>query len=125
MKKLEMVEKRRKDILKEMLSIRSMHRGTINEQFFEAKIKDGKETVLRGPYYVLSRNREGRTESKRLKKGPELEQANKDIAAYKRFDALCREYEELTQQLGELEREPGAERDVKKGLKSSSKKRRR
>lgn len=95
------LESRRNAILEEMRSIRSMRRGTINEQYLKVPRK-GKEPALRGPYYVLSRREGEKTVSWRLS-GAELEKAKADVAAHKRFMLLCKEFEELTTHMGELE----------------------
>ncbi len=75
--------------------------------------------VHQGPYYVLSKREGNKTVSKRLRV-TELEQAQKDVAEYKRFLGLCQEFERLTARLGELERgKPGLEQE-KKRFKSPS-----
>lgn len=98
------LEARRDAILEQMRCIRSMRRGTINEQYFRARLKGRKGMVRQGPYYVLSRREGKKTVSKRLRSGAELEQARKDVAEYKRFLGLCQEFERLMARLGELEK---------------------
>jgi hypothetical protein len=49
------LESRRDAVPQEVRSIRSMKRGTINEQFLEVHHSGIKEPITRGPYYVLSR----------------------------------------------------------------------
>lgn len=107
METVEEVEARRKAILEEIGGIRSMRRGTVNEQYAKVSHKGKKDPVRRGPYYVLSRNEGGKTVGWRLRTPDEVEQAKEDVAAYKRFKALCKEYEEFTEKLGELERAAG------------------
>ncbi len=81
-----------------------MRRGTVSEQHFKIRLKRTKGIALQGPYYVLSRREGKKTMSNRLRSGPEVEQARKDVAEYKRFMGLCHEFEQLTARLGELER---------------------
>lgn len=70
MDRVKEVEKRRREILKEMGGIRSMRRGSVNEQFLKVPQKGKKEPVLRGPYYVFSRFEKGKgTKSYRLDEG--------------------------------------------------------
>jgi pyruvate carboxylase len=120
MNRIEQIEARRREILLEMGKIRSMRRGTLNEQYLGVPHKGKSEPVLRGPYYVLSRREGDKTVSKRLKSESELDQAREDIKTRKWFKELCREFEELTEELGELSR--ASEEELKKGLKSPSKK---
>jgi len=112
---VEELEARRNAILEEMRSIRSMRRGTINEQYFKTRLKGKKGAVQQGPYYVLSRREGQKTVSKRLRSEAELEQAQKDVAEYKIFLGLCQEFERLTARLGELERgKQGLEQEKKR-----------
>ena len=102
MQGIQEIEARRQALMKEMLSIRSMRRGAINEQYFKIK---GKKESLRGPYYVISRRQGGKTVSMRITSAKQLEQVKKDVAAHKRFVQLCKEFEALTERLGEFERQ--------------------
>jgi hypothetical protein len=101
---LQELEAERNTILEAIRSIRSMRRGTINEQHFKTRLKGRKGIILQGPYYVLSRREGQKTVSRRLKSPEEVEQARRDVAEYKRFMGLCQEFERLTARLGELER---------------------
>jgi len=116
------LEVRRNAVLEEMRSIRSMRRGTINEQHFKIRPKGRKGIVLQGPYYVLSRREGEKTASRRLRSPAELEQARKDVAEYKRFMGLCQEFERLTARLGELERSETEGAQEKKRLRWPSNK---
>lgn len=114
------IERRRNALLEEMAAIRSLERATLSKQMLRVKHKGKKEPVLRGPYYVLARWENGKTQSRRVR-AEELERLQRDVANHERFMALCEEFMELTQRLGELEREGDAEREaLKKGLKSRS-----
>jgi len=101
MKRIEEIEARRKEILKEMGQIKSMKRGTLTEQYLKVRHRGKKEPVLRGPYYVLSRHAGGGTVSRRVSL-KELSKVRRELEEAKRFRELCREFEELTEELGLL-----------------------
>lgn len=102
MKTLPEIENRRDSVLQQMRSIRSMKRGTINEQYLKVPQK-GAEPALRGPYHILSRREGNKTVSERLTTPAQLEQAKGDVAAHRRFVELCRDFELLTEKMGLLE----------------------
>ena len=103
MNNLNLIVAQREALLEQMRSIRSIKSGSITEQYLKVPQK-GNPDARRGPYYVYCKSQKGRTISQRLKSAKEVEQAKADLAAHKRFVALCREFEELTERLGELER---------------------
>ena len=105
MNEIKQIEDRRNALLEEMRSIRSMRRGTINEQYFKTYSKGKKEMKRQGPYYVLSRREGGKTVSQRMNSPAELEQTRREVEEYKRFLILCREFEQLTTEMGEQERD--------------------
>jgi hypothetical protein len=119
MDSLQQLEAQRLAILDSLKSIRSVRRGSITEQFFPVRRQGQKQTVRRGPYYVFSRHQGSKTVSQRLTTPEALQQAREDVEAFKRFQALCRDYERLTEKLGALERETAQE---KKRLKPGSNK---
>jgi len=98
------IEGRRDEVLQQMRSIRSMKRGTINEQYLKVPQK-GAKPALRGPYYVLSRREGNKTVSERLTTPTQLEQARMDVAAHQKFVELCKGFEVLTERLGMLQRQ--------------------
>ena len=120
MNPIQQLEERREGILEQIRSIRSMRRGTINEQFLQVRHKGKDKPVSRGPYYVLSRRQEGKTVSQRLTSRDELKQAQKDVDAYRRFVSLCKQFEELTERLGQIERESDELKEEKKRPNSRS-----
>lgn len=97
------IENQRDAVLQQMRSIRSMKRGTINQQYLKIPQK-GAKPALRGPYYVFSRREGNKTVSERLITPTQLEQAKTDIAAHKKFVELCKEFEALTEHMGILQR---------------------
>jgi len=110
METLQQIEAQRLAVLESIKSIRSMRRGAITEQFFPIRRQGQKQTARRGPYYVFSRHQGSKTVSQRLTTPEALQQAREDAEAFKRFQSLCREYEQLTEKLGELERKTGQEK---------------
>lgn len=119
MKTLSEIESRRDSVLQEMRSIRSMKRGTINEQYLKVPQK-GSEPALRGPYQIVSRREGNKTVSERLTTPAQLEQAKRDIAAHRKFVELCKNFELLTEKMGLLERQVEGS-DKKKRLRRQSK----
>lgn len=111
MKTIDGIQRQRDAVLSEIREIRSMERGSITEQYLKVPQKGGKP-LLRGPYYSVLR-REGKTTvGYRLTTEADLERAKRDVEAHRRFSALCKEYERLTERLGKLER--GAEEEGRK-----------
>lgn len=122
MSNVRQVDARRKAILKEVNAMRSMKKGSINEQWFPV-IRHGKKTdLMRGPYPVLTYKANNKTVSRRLSSKSELQHARRAVDNHKRFVALCKEFEQLTEQLGELERERPDLDALKKTPKSPSSK---
>jgi len=111
------IEQRRENILNEMRALRSLCAASLSEQMLPVKHKGKKEPVMRGPYFVLSHRQEGKTRSRRVR-AEELEQVKKDVANHEHFVALSKEFVELTQRLGELER---AQEDDLETLKKTRK----
>lgn len=117
---IQQLEARRDDVLQQMRDIRSMRRGTISEQYLKVARKGAQEPRSCGPYYVWSRRENGKTISRRLRDPAQVEQARQELDGYQRFVALCKEFEQLTEQLGELERQQPLQE--KKRRRSSSSK---
>jgi len=120
MHSIQSLETRRDAILAEMRSMRSMRRGSVHEQFLRVRHKGKSKPVERGPYYVWTYSEGGKTVSRRLSKGPELDRAREDVARHKRFVELCTEFERLTERLGELERDAEGATPEKKRRRSPS-----
>lgn len=119
MQTLSEIENQRDNVLQQMRYIRSMKRGTINEQYLNVSQK-GAKSALRGPYYVLSRREGNKTVSERLTTSNQLEQAKTDVAAHRKFVELCRKFESLTERMGALLRQADRSEE-KKRLRQRSK----
>ena len=116
---LQQIEAQRLAILDNLKAIRSMRRGSVSEQFFPVQRQGQRPVARRGPYYVLTRHRGSKSVSQRLTTPEALRQARQDIEAFQRFQVLCREYERLTERLGELER--ATEQEKKRSRSGSNK----
>ena len=119
--RIQELESRRKHVLAELAGIRSLRKGSLNEQWFPV-VRDGKKTKkLRGPYFVWSHKEGKKTVSERLKDERAVALAQQDAANYRRFRELCGDLEGLIAALGEAEREElESTHNAKKGLKSRS-----
>ena len=119
---IQLLEARRLAILEEIRSIDAMRRGTVNEQFFQVRRKGSRKLTRQGPYYVWTRSEGGKTISQRLTSAEAVEQARAEVAAYKRFQALCGEYIKVTSQMGALKRRREQEKKRwKSGLSKTGK----
>jgi hypothetical protein len=124
MDEIKSIEQSRRRILKEIGEIRVMRKGSVMEQYLEVAHKGKKEPVLRGPYWLYTKKEKGKTVSQRLRRN-EAERYEKEVEAFHRFQSLCDEYAELTERLGELERELDEGSREKKRRRSPSRRTRR
>ena len=113
------LEARRKQVLKELAAIRSLRKGSLNEQWFPVLRKGKKTGELRGPYFVWSYKVGKKTVSEWIKDQAAVTWAKENAGNYTRFKELCAEFEELTAKLGEAEWKKSRGADLlKKTLKS-------
>lgn len=89
------IEKRREEILEEMRLISRMRQGGLSQQHYT--VGEGKKKRQQGPYYVLQGWRNGQHWSRRVSKEG-VNQIREDVKAYERFQALCLEFTELTEE---------------------------
>ena len=87
--------KRREEILEEMRRISRMRQGCLSQQHY--RVGQGKYQRRQGPYHVLQGWQDGHHWSTRVSKD-EVAQVREDVEAYERFQALCQEFTELTEQ---------------------------
>jgi hypothetical protein len=81
------LETKRQEILEQMAAITHMRRGTVNEQYFEVRQKDG-SVVRRGPYYLYSRTEKGKSFSRRI--------TPQEMERYEAETVNCRRFKELS-----------------------------
>jgi hypothetical protein len=90
----------RLDILHQMGSITRMRRGSVNEQSFTQRRRDG-SVVTQGPYYLYSRTEQRRSYSQRIPAAA-VEQYRTETENCRRFKDLAQQYilvcERLTEQ---------------------------
>ena len=118
------LERRREQILQEMREIRAMRKGSVTQQHLKVRLKGQDKPVLRGPYWLYTRKERGKTVGRRVS-SEAAERLQEEVAAWHRFQELCQEYAQLTQQLGELERGLGEGSQEKKLRRSRSRKTRK
>jgi hypothetical protein len=87
MNQTDTLETRRQEILEEMAAITRMRRGTINEQYFEVRQRDG-SVIRRGPYFLYSRTEKGKSFSLRI--------STEEVERYREETANCRRFKELS-----------------------------
>ena len=121
MNKIEKLEMQRERVMRELASIRSARKGSLNEQWFPI-VRNGKKTEqLRGPYFVWTCKVGKKTVSERLTDEQAVTRAKQDTENYRRLKSLWAEFEELTIQLGEAERTREVDlEELNKGLTSRS-----
>ncbi len=113
------LEEKRERVLEQMRAIRSMRRGSVTEQYLKVPHKGKPKPVVRGPYWIHTWKEGGKTVGERLSREEALP-AQKDVEAHKRFVGLCKEFEELTERLEQIERESDELRQEKKTPRSRS-----
>jgi hypothetical protein len=101
MKSIEELERRKSEIIAEIQEIQTMRRGSINEQYLKVP-RQGKEPSIRGPYYVLARNENGKTVSIRINNPEELDLIQRDIESYKKFTRLSKEFVFITETITDI-----------------------
>lgn len=97
------LERRRQEILGEMATITRMRRGTVNEQYFEVRQKDG-SVVRHGPYFLFSRTEKGKSFSKRIG-GEEADRYRGETEHCRRFKEFSNRYVMVCEELAEADKE--------------------
>jgi hypothetical protein len=111
----ETLETKRREILEEMAAITRMRRGTVNEQYFEVRQKDG-SVVRRGPYFLYSRTERGESFSQRIG-SEEVERYREDTEHCRRFKDLSSRCVMICEELAEADED---NREKKRSKRSRS-----
>ncbi len=99
------LQAKRERILERMAAITRLRRGSVTEQYYTKRNKDGLES-LQGPYYVWSHCRDGKRRTDRIR-ADQIIRVRKQIANYKELKRLFEELLDVTEQL--TRKEPQAE----------------
>lgn len=101
MNEIEKLEKRRMEIIKDISSIRAMRKGSVTEQYLKVAHKGKREPALRGPYFLYTRKEKGKTVGRRLSR-EEADPFRQQVEAFHRFQALAKEYAEISERMADL-----------------------
>lgn len=124
MNEIERLEKRRMQIIEEISSIGTMRKGSVTEQYLKVARKGEREPGLRGPYFLYTRKEKGKTVGRRLSK-EKADRFRQQVEAFHRFQALGKEYAEISERLADLAGVVEASDREKKQPRSSSSKTRK
>ena len=95
------LELKRQQLLQQLSSFHQLRRGSLTEQFFTVKRKDGSK-VKRGPYPLLTRKDGQKTVSRRVS-DPELVPIyRQQIQAMRQFENVVDQLVRLGEQLSDL-----------------------
>lgn len=113
------LEKRRIEILDKMRGIKTLRKGTINEQYILVKHKNG-DSVKKGPYFILTKKGAGGKTNTTTIPADKLELFKNEVGNYREFRSLAEEYIHICEQAAALPAGNGLESDekVKKNKKS-------
>ena len=125
MDNLKTKEEEKKELTEQILNLKDMRRGSVTEQYYEVKHKDG--TVIRqGPYFLYSYKEKGKTISRRLSGPGEAERFREEIEVFRRFEQLSARLVEVSHGLCDLKTRAGkapAKPEDKKKLRRRSSRR--
>lgn len=124
MNELKKEQERKKEIINQIKKIGDMRRGSVSEQHYEAKHKDG-SIVRQGPYFLYSYKDKGKTVSRRLSGPGEAEYYRKEIGEFRHFEQLSRQLIVTSHRICDLKTQAEAdsdEQEQKKKLRRRSRK---
>ena len=107
MDELKAEREKKNQLLEAIGKLRDMRRGSVVEQYYEAKRRDG-AIVRQGPYFLYSYKEAGQTVSRRLSGPGEAERYREEIAEFRRFEELSGRLIETSHRLCDLKSQAAA-----------------
>jgi hypothetical protein len=109
MKNTQALQRRIKEIQRELAELGSMRPGSLSEQYNVCgtpgcRCKDPKKPQKHGPYYHLNYTWRGRSRTEFVK-AEDVEGVGEQLSNYKRFRALCTEWVDVSLELARLKKE--------------------
>ena len=100
---IDKLNSRRKELFEQLTGLSEFRRGTISINYSKCGKQEcwcsKQETKGHGPKYLWSKKIKGKTVSKNLKLGPEVEKYLSETERYKMFVNICDELIEVNEQL--------------------------
>jgi len=95
------LSRRRVQICNEISDIKSMRRGSLNEFYYEQKLKNG-TMAKRGPFYnITMKGANGKTVSKSVSK-TDVDRIRAEVDNYRKFRELSDEYVDICEKISLL-----------------------
>jgi len=109
MKSTQALQRRIKEIQRELADLGPMRPGSLSEQYNVCgtpgcRCKDPKKPQKHGPYYHLNYTWRGRSRTEFVK-AEDVEGVRSQLSKYKRFRALCTEWVDVSLELARLKKE--------------------
>ena len=98
---LRSLDARRIEIIRKMSEIKSMRKGTVNEQYKSIRHKNG-ETVAKGPYYVLTHKASGGKTVSEAVPSSNILYMRQEVDNYKEFRELTNNYIDVCEKMSTL-----------------------
>jgi hypothetical protein len=95
------LERQRQSLLQQLAGLPQLRRGSLTEQVFQAKRRDGSR-VLRGPYPLLTRKEGQKTISLRLTDPELVPLYRQQIQAMRQFETVVDQLVRVGEQLSDL-----------------------
>lgn len=120
---LDTLEAERKEVLRQMVVLGDMRKGSITEAFRccgkAACACHGADHPGHGPYYAFTTKVAGKTRTVQLRAGPRLDKLQREVETFKQFRALGARLIEVNEAICNARPGPG-EADERSALKKTS-----